>query len=72
MISNKINKSGLKLLNFQAKITKFSQGRTPLDPPNMNFLVQKDGVRDFTPEKVGNTALYIIIRNSSVSPGLLL
>ena len=58
MVSKKINKSDLKLLNSGFKVTKFSRGKIPPDPPNINFLVQKDGVCDFTLEQVGNTVTY--------------
>ena len=46
----------LKIAEFRGLNYKIFSGEIPLDPPNVNILVQKDGVRDFTPEKVGNTA----------------
>ena len=42
----------LKIAEFTGQNYKFSRGRIPPDPQNVNFLVQKDWVRDFTPAGV--------------------
>ena len=42
----------LKIAEFTGQNPKIFPGQEPPDPPNVNFLVQKDEVRDFTPQKV--------------------
>ena len=45
----------LTIAEFRGQNYKAFPGEDTPDSPNVNFLVQRDGVRDFTPEKVGNT-----------------
>ena len=46
----------LKIAEFTGQNSKIFPGQEPPDPLNVNFLVEKDEVRDFTPQKVGKTA----------------
>ena len=45
----------LKIAEFTRQNSKIFSGQEPPNPPNLNFLVQKDEVRVFTPQKVGTT-----------------